>query len=85
MANPIERDDCDQASGRYANYLLVGHNECEFVLDFGQVYEATDPVRIHTRIVTPPMHAKAMAEALLAALTRFESDYGPIRVARGAK
>jgi hypothetical protein len=79
MAIPPERDVCEQPSGRYANYLVVGHNECEFVLDFGQVYEATDPVRTHTRIVTPPMHARAMAEALLAALGKFEAAYGPIR------
>jgi hypothetical protein len=79
MADALKRDVCEQPSGRYANYLVVGHNECEFVLDFGQVYEASDAPRIHTRIVTPPMHARAMAEALLAALRRFEEAYGPLR------
>jgi hypothetical protein len=80
MSTPPNRDVCEQPTGRYANYLIVGHNECEFVLDFGQVYDTTDPARIHTRIVTPPMHAKAMAEALLAAVQRFEAAFGAIRI-----
>ena len=34
MVTPPEHGVCERRSGRYTNYLVVGHNEYEFVLDF---------------------------------------------------
>ena len=54
------KDKPDQLDGRYANYFRIGHNACEFVLDFGQVYEAEYvESKLHTRIVTSPVYAKS--------------------------
>jgi hypothetical protein len=62
----------------YANYLVVGHNAFEFVIDFGQMYEGSDEPQMHTRIVTTPVHAKAMLETLRVAIDGFESAHGGI-------
>jgi hypothetical protein len=59
--NPLE--------GRYANFFKVGHNSCEFILEFGQLYEHGDTPFVHTRIITSPDYAwellKTLQEALL--------------------
>ncbi len=49
--------------GRYANHLEVGRNAEEVVMDFGQVFDGDTPL-IHTRIVTHPVFAQQMVEAL---------------------
>jgi hypothetical protein len=70
--------------GSYANYLVVGHNAFEFVLDFGQSYEGSENVRVHTRIVTAPVYARAMLETLQAAVDQFESTHGPVPNVEGS-
>ncbi|MGH7393008.1 MAG: DUF3467 domain-containing protein [Candidatus Rokuibacteriota bacterium] len=67
--------------GRYANYFQIGHNAFEFVLDFGQAYEADDaqtPERIdlHTRLITSPPSARALSQMLRESLERYERAFG---------
>jgi hypothetical protein len=64
--------------GRYANYFKVGHNAFEFVLDFGQFYPGSDNPRLHTRIVTSPIYARALANTMLESLCRYEETFGPV-------
>ncbi|MBI2203116.1 MAG: DUF3467 domain-containing protein [Candidatus Rokubacteria bacterium] len=66
--------------GRYANYFEIGHNAFEFLLDFGQFYDEDGPPRRHTRIVTGPTYAKRLFETLGEAISRYEADFGAIRV-----
>ncbi len=52
------------SEGRYANYFRVGYNAFEFLFDFGQLhpenqYPESQPAKIHTRIITNPIYAKA--------------------------
>ena len=68
----------DSASGKYANYLEVGHNAFEFVLDFGQMYADDKPEQIHTRIVTGPLYAKEFLEVLEESIEQYEEAFGPI-------
>ena len=65
-------------SGKYCNDIRVGYNAYEFVLDFSQEYEERGSAGPHTRIVTPPPHAKAFAELLLKSLAQYEQHFGPI-------
>src|SRR5688572_2608504 len=62
----------------YANFLVVGHNAFEVILEFGQVYEGNDEPHMHTRIVTTPAYAKAMLQTLRTSIERFEATHGPI-------
>ncbi len=71
--------DESRGIGIYANYLVVGHNAFEFVLDLGQLYQGGGDPQIHTRIVTAPVYAKAMLATLNSSVAQFESQYGPIQ------
>ena len=67
--------------GRYANYIQVGHNAFEFVLDFGQRY-GDDPVPVvHTRIVVNPAYAKAFLDVLTESIAAYQRDVGAIPAA----
>jgi hypothetical protein len=87
MINATRDDDFAEGGpeGSYANYLAVGHNVYEFVLDFGQVYAGSETRHMHTRIVTNPAYAKAMAATLTAALEQFERAFGTIPHAKEAE
>jgi hypothetical protein len=63
---------------RYSNYLTVGQNSVEFILEFGQMYSDDESARMHTRIVSAPMYAKAFLETLDGAIRRYEEINGPI-------
>jgi hypothetical protein len=63
---------------RYSNYLAIGQNAFEFILDFGQHYEGRDGERIHTRIVTSPFYAKWFKKLLEETIAQYEAKYGAI-------
>jgi len=68
----------DEKEARYSNYFKVGFNSFEFVLDFGQAYDGVALELLHTRIITGPAYAKALAHLLLESLTAYEQNHGPI-------
>jgi Protein of unknown function (DUF3467) len=70
--------EAPRPEGRYANYFEVGHNAFEFILNFGQVYEDSEPANVHTRIVTSPSYVKAFAGTLLESIARYERAFGRI-------
>ena len=67
-----------ELEGRYANYFKVGHNAFEFLLDFGQLYADSQRARLHTRIITNPVYAKALFETLGASIKRYEDAFSTI-------
>ena len=75
-----ERDDEQRSEleGQYANYFRVGYNAVEFVLDFGQFYLDEERPRLHTRIVTSPVYARALSETIRHSLTDYERTHGTI-------
>ena len=77
MSERVESD----AIGCYANFLVVGHNAFEFVMDFGQVYSGDSTRQTHTRIVTAPVYARAMLETLKTAIEQFEAEHGSLPAA----
>jgi len=68
----------DEREGRYSNHFRVGFNSFEFILDFGQAYEGAAAQVHHTRLITGPAYAKALATLLLDSLTAYEHTHGPI-------
>lgn len=71
------RDDAER-EGKYTNYFKIGFNACEFVLDFGQAYDDNARELRHTRIVTSPVYAKALAQLLADSLSAYELAHGAI-------
>jgi Protein of unknown function (DUF3467) len=63
---------------RYANYVKVGHNAVEFLIDFGQFYSDSVGAAVHTRIVTNPIYAKAFLVTLTESVEAYERQYGEI-------
>ncbi len=57
---PSERSSRQEA--RYANFFQIGHNDCEFLLEFGQ------RKAIHTRIYVSPHHAQLLSDLLIETL-----------------
>ena len=64
--------------GRYANYLEVGFNATEFVVDVGQHYADDVRARLHTRIVTTPRHMKRFVAMLQRCVVDYEARHGAI-------
>jgi hypothetical protein len=75
-------DQVDSLEGRYANFLAVGHNAFEFVLDFGQSYSSDLQRHTYTRVITAPSYAKAFLETLASSLNRYETEFGLIESAQ---
>ena len=63
--------------GSYSNYLKVGFNAHEFLLDFGQCYEGQDPL-FNVRVVATPPSVKGFAEVLNQSVTEYESRHSRI-------
>lgn len=70
--------ESDLVEGRYANYLRVGHNAFEFVMDFAQVFDESPGERAHTRVITSPGYAKEMLAVLRRAVEEYERTFGVI-------
>jgi hypothetical protein len=66
----------DALEARYSNFLKVGSNECEVILEFGQRY-STSPEHIHTRIITAPRYAEEFLDVLQRALMDQRRGSGP--------
>jgi hypothetical protein len=63
----------------YANYLQVGENQFEFVLEFGTHYpDKLSEAEIHTRLITNPHYAKLFSELLSEAIRQHEQKNGRI-------
>ena len=59
---------------QYANWLEVGFNRDEFVLDFGQSFDSTEAA-IHTGIVTSPRSAQAFLDTLQHSVAEYRRKY----------
>jgi len=78
----MESDDVDRSNmgeGRYANYAEIGHNVCEFIFDFGQVWLGAGPPCVCIRLITSPKAAQRIYGALDQALAQYRDAFGNIR------
>jgi hypothetical protein len=67
------------AEGHYVNFANILHNPTEFVVDFGRAVPGRPDVKILSRILTTPYHAKQLAQALVQNIEIYERNYGEIR------
>ena len=68
------------ASGVYANFVNIIHNPAEFVFDFARAVPGRADVRILSRVMTTPVHAKQFLNALAQNVAIYEKNFGAIRV-----
>ena len=67
------------AEGQYANFANILHNPTEFVFDFGRAVPGRGDVKVVSRILTTPFHARQLLRALQQNIELYERQYGPIR------
>lgn len=71
--------DDNVAQGEYVNFANIIHSQSEFVLDLGRVVPGRTDVKIYSRVILTPLHAKQLLEALGHNLALFEQKFGEIR------
>jgi len=72
-------ESLEKKEPRYANYLQVGYNAYEFILEFGQYYADQDETcKACIRIVTSPIYAKAFLKTLRQSVDEYEQNHGAI-------
>ncbi len=72
--------DDNVAQGEYVNFANIIHSPSEFVIDLGRVVPGRGDVKIYSRVIMTPLHAKQLLEALGHNIGLYESKFGEIRV-----
>lgn len=78
----IELTD-EVAGGIYSNLAIITHSPTEFVLDFVSMMPGEPKAKVKSRIVMTPQHAKRLYKALAENLSKYESNFGPIKEVTG--
>ena len=71
--------DDDVAQGQYVNFANIIHSPSEFVIDLGRVVPGRPDVKVYSRVILTPLHAKQFLDALTHNLALFEQKFGEIR------
>jgi hypothetical protein len=77
--------DDDTAQGEYVNFANIIHSPSEFVIDLGRLVPGRPDVKIYSRVIMTPLHAKQLHEALMHNISLFEQKFGEIRVEGAAQ
>jgi len=71
--------DEQTAQGHYVNFAHIIHSPSEFVIDLGRIMPGQTEVKVYSRVVMTPLHAKQLLEALAQNIAIFEQKFGEIR------
>ncbi len=71
------------AGGVYANFVIVGHNSSEFIVDFIQILPGLPQAKVRSRVILAPQHAKRLLNALEDNLQKYEAQFGRIQTHDG--
>jgi hypothetical protein len=72
--------DDTTAQGEYINFANIIHSPSEFVIDLGRIVPGRPDVKIYSRVIMTPLHAKQLLEALAHNISLYEQKFGEIRV-----
>ena len=72
-----------EAEGLYANLAMIAHSPTEIIIDFARVMPRAPKARVQARIIMTPMHAKMLYNALGDNISKFEKQYGEIKLFGG--
>jgi hypothetical protein len=76
--------DDQVAQGEYVNFANIIHSPSEFVIDLGRIVPGRTDVKIYSRVILTPLHAKQLLDALAHNIALFEQKFGEIRGDAGA-
>ncbi len=66
--------------GTYANFFMITNNPSEFVIDCGRLLPGIPDVKIYSRVLTTPQHAKQLLQILEKNIDAFEKQFGEIKL-----
>jgi len=72
--------DDNVAQGEYINFANIIHSPSEFVIDLGRIVPGRPDVKIYSRAIMTPLHAKQLVEALAHNISLYEQKFGEIRI-----
>ena len=70
----------EEAEGIYANMVMIANSATEIILDFARVMPRKTKARVLSRIIMTPMHAKLLRKTLDENLSKFEKQFGEIKL-----
>jgi len=68
------------AEGVYVNSANIMHNKAEVVIDFTRIVPPPGKVKVLSRIIMNPMHAKLLLNALTNNIDKYEQQFGSIQI-----
>ncbi len=71
--------DDQVAQGEYVNFANIIHSPSEFVIDLGRIVPGRNDVKVYSRVIMTPLHAKQFLDALAQNISLFEQKFGEIR------
>jgi len=69
----------------YANAAYIAHSPSEIIVDFLRVMPNVPRSKVYARIVMTPLHAKLLLNALADNLSKFEAQFGEIKLPSGGE
>jgi len=66
--------------GIYSNFFAMATSASEFIVDFGRMVPGIPDVKIYSRILMTPLHAKQLKNLLEKNIAGFEEKFGEIQV-----
>ena len=69
-----------EAEGIYSNLALISHSPAEFVIDFTRVLPGVPKTRVYARVIMTPQHAKSFLKAMQENVTKYEKQFGEIKI-----
>ncbi|HIE57467.1 MAG TPA: DUF3467 domain-containing protein, partial [Anaerolineales bacterium] len=68
---------------KYVNVVRITHSPSEMVMDFAQILPGGTPAQVLSRLLMSPLSAKLFHRALSENLTKFEANFGEIKIPGG--
>lgn len=65
--------------GLYSNLAMIHHNADEFTMNFIYVFPNVPQGKLLASVILNPAHAKRLLMALTENISRYETQFGPIR------
>ncbi len=67
------------ADGTYANMVIIGHSQSEFVLDFARITPGAKKTRVQSRVIMTPVNAMKLMKTLEDNVKKYEDKHGEIK------
>jgi hypothetical protein len=71
--------DDETAQGQYINFANILHSQSEFVIDLGRMMPGKPEVKVYSRVIMTPLHAKQFMQAIAQNVMLFEQKFGEIQ------